>query len=33
VVVLAFGVVVGTGGIALIFTIGAAFVRLLRSLL
>jgi hypothetical protein len=33
VVVLALGVVVGTGGLALIFTIGAAFVRLLRSLL
>lgn len=33
VVVLALGVVVGTGGIALIFTIGAALVRLLRSLL
>jgi hypothetical protein len=32
VVVLALGVVVGTGGLALIFTIGAALARLLRGL-
>ena len=33
VVVLALGVVVGTGGVVLSFTIGAVFVRLLRNLL
>jgi hypothetical protein len=32
VVVLAIGVVIGTGGILLIFTIGAAVVRVLRNL-
>jgi hypothetical protein len=32
VVVLALGVIVGTGGVVLIFTVGAALVRLLRSL-
>ena len=33
VVVLAIGIVVGTGGILLILTIGAAIVRILRNLI
>ena len=33
VVVLAIGIVIGTGGIVLILTIGAAIVRILRNLI